>query len=208
MNLEWLESRVSEAQLTNLRGLLTESSRHYHDIGHIETLWKRHLDHGGSPDNDIMAFAIAWHDAIYVSGAKDNEARSMDLWVKDALEADRPLDIINAVSEAIMATAEHPYQGDGGEHVLRMADLDLLGFAGTPEDFVADSEAVYREMQGVSIEEYEAGRSAFFEHILRTPRLYRTPDLYALYEDKARQNLKDAIAGKLPILRIERQMGI
>lgn len=192
--LAWLEGRMPAEHLDELRNLLGGPDRHYHGIDHVETLWERHLAHGGSPDDDVMAFAIAYHDAIYDARRNDNEKKSAQLWVEHATAAGHPNRVVLDVTRAILATALHPFQDEAPAHVLRMVDLDLLGLANDSAAFAKDTENVAKEFHWVSPEDFVAGRRQFFARMLEAPVLYRTPELYALYEDKARANLRAAIS--------------
>lgn len=194
-SLAWLEGRMPAEYLAQLRSLLGGPDRHYHGIDHVETLWERHLAHGGSPGDDVMAFAIAYHDAIYDARRSDNEKKSAQLWVQHATEAGHPDRVVLDVTRAILATALHPFQDDAPAHVLRMVDLDLLGLASDSAEFAKDTENVAKEFHWVSPKDFVAGRRQFFARMLDAPVLYRTAEFHALYEDKARANLRAAVAG-------------
>src|SRR4051794_11156548 len=91
---------VGNAACDELRSLCHEPHRRYHGAGHAGVLWHRHLAHGGDPDDAVAAHAIAYHDAVYMVGAADNEARSAELWRAHA--SGLPVALREKVDRAIM----------------------------------------------------------------------------------------------------------
>lgn len=164
-----------------------EPHRAYHDAAHVGLLWLRHLMHGGDPADRDLALAILFHDSVYDPMARDNEARSAELfatlmpggsaWVQDA----------------IRATADHlGYAGDDCR-VLRLLDLDLTPLAETPAVFARNTDLLRREYAAVAEPAWRAGRRQVLAHFLGAAPLFRSR-LSAIYEAPARANLAAEVA--------------
>ncbi|TGP29351.1 hypothetical protein EN871_34915, partial [bacterium M00.F.Ca.ET.228.01.1.1] len=74
------ESLIDEALKKELSVLYQAGDRHYHSLAHIQAMLAlaseyRHL----LDDPQAVEAAIWFHDAIYDSRAKDNEAKSAEL---------------------------------------------------------------------------------------------------------------------------------
>jgi hypothetical protein len=76
-----------DADARALRQLYNEPTRHYHNNAHIEDLLGQLAQHHNAFDDPETVEAAIWfHDAIYDSTAKDNEAQSAALaadWLRD-----------------------------------------------------------------------------------------------------------------------------
>lgn len=85
-----------------------QKHRFYHNLGHIDTMWRYIERHAPKEDWPKYADAVLWHDLVYVPGATDNELKSAEAFMAyaakhpDKLHA-RPEDTVRL----IMATA-HP----------------------------------------------------------------------------------------------------
>lgn len=175
-----------------------EGHRHYHDLNHLTDLWAKHLENGGSEDDSIIKYAIAYHDCVYDPRAGQNEARSNEVWLDHAAQLNLSAQMIAAVSACILATAQHPISTQPAEfpdYVQWFCDLDLTPLAATPDKFRSNAFDIHQEYAFVGEQEFVAGRKAFYEAMLAAPQLYLTPDLHAKYEDAARTNIKWALWG-------------
>jgi predicted metal-dependent HD superfamily phosphohydrolase len=164
-----------------------EPHRAYHDAAHVGLLWLRHLMHGGDAADRDLALAILFHDAVYDPTARDNEARSADLFA--ALMPGGS----SWVQGAIRASADHlGYTGDDCR-VLRLLDLDLTPLAETPAVFARNTALLRHEYAAVAEPAWRAGRRQVLARFLDAERLFRTR-LSAIYEAPARANLTAEVA--------------
>jgi len=174
-----------------LRARLNGPGRFYHNQRHVETLWARHLRHGGAPDDAVTAHAIAYHDAIYVPGRSDNEALSAKLWMTESVRC--PGALRNAVRTMILATADHRRYAGGDPLVLWMLDLDLSSLGDPPVAYALYTGALRREYAAVSEAAWRQGRATFLRDILAAPAIFRCPlrhwVLPRSYETLARHNI-------------------
>jgi predicted metal-dependent HD superfamily phosphohydrolase len=117
--------------------------RAYHDLHHVGEVLRHYDDvaHGpGWVHPRDVAFAVLYHDAIYVAGAKDNEARSAELarehlaqWPMDGLDLDR-------IAQLIELTARHGTLSPDDvpdEDTRRFLDCDMAILGAAPAVFDA-----------------------------------------------------------------------
>lgn len=177
---------LAAAVAMELRDRYAEPHRGYHDAAHVGLLWLRHLMHGGDPGDRDLALAILFHDAVYDPMARDNEARSADLFA--ALVPGGSAWVQNA----IRATADHLAYAGQDCRIQRLLDLDLTPLAELPEVFARNAALLRREYAAVAEPDWRAGRRRVLEGFLATDRLFRTR-LGAIYEAPARANLAGEI---------------
>jgi predicted metal-dependent HD superfamily phosphohydrolase len=187
---------------------MSRPERHYHGVGHLENLWRLHRRYAGaaglaSPEADrLVACAITWHDCVYDPARSDNEERSAEAWLADSAgaplaEADRQW-----VAETIRATNDHlAYEPPPGTAAsprerlrLWVLDLDLTPLGAPPEVFDRNTRLLRLENKGKSEQAWRSAVMAFRNRFLDAPRIYRTPELAAVYEAPARGNLGRPLA--------------
>ncbi|MBR0649841.1 metal-dependent phosphohydrolase [Roseomonas terrae] len=181
------QADVPAQTVAELRRRHAEPHRGYHDAAHVGLLWLRHLMHGGDPADRDLARAILFHDAIYEPLARDNEARSADLF---ATLVPGGSDWVQA---AIRATADHIGYAGGDDRIQRLLDLDLTPLAETPAVFARNTALLRREFAAVPEPEWRAGRRRVLERFVTAEQLFRTR-LAAIYDAPARANLATEIA--------------
>jgi predicted metal-dependent HD superfamily phosphohydrolase len=168
-----------------------EPARAYHNLTHIADVlgwFDRLSDDVGWLDEAAVYLAIVFHDAIYVAGAKDNEARSA-AWERAACGNDR-------AAELIELTARHgqlaPGDVDAEAALFLDADMSILG--AEPAAFSAYDAAIAIEYRAVPAAAYAAGRRAFLAGVLAKPRIFLSDYFHARLDARARENLARALA--------------
>ena len=162
----------------------SEPHRVYHGLDHLYHLIK--LLEELSADPRIL-LAAWFHDAIYLPGQTDNEARSAALALEKLGSYGYPRESTTFVSAAILATASH--HTDCREFdVLLDADLSILG--ASAEEYLAYRTAIRREYALMTEQSFIAGRLAFVRTMLSQPFIYQTTYCRNRYELPARQNLQ------------------
>ncbi len=170
----------------------SEPHRAYHDLTHLHELaaWFHTLaeEPGWAQPAEVWA-ALLWHDAVYVPGQPDNEARSAAL----ARASDLPIDL-DRVAHLIGLTAHHGADGDDPDpEAALFLDMDMA-ILGAPNDrFDAYDAGVAGEFSAIPAPLYRAGRRAFLARVLETPRIFRTEHFHAHLDAQARANLQRAI---------------
>jgi predicted metal-dependent HD superfamily phosphohydrolase len=189
---------ISEPLRAELVAAYTAPGRHYHDLRHIEALNAlADACADAIADRDAVEAAIWFHDAIYDTRREDNEERSAAL-AEERLAGSASEDRIARIAAMIRATAGHAMPGFSGgaaaQDCALFLDMDL-SILGSPEaEFDAYEEAVRREYDWVTDEQWRQGRRAVLAGLLARPAIYTTARFRASHEAAARRNLARAIA--------------
>lgn len=179
----------------SLEAAYAEPHRRYHTRRHIEqclTLLDEVPDLMDS-ERQVLTYAIWWHDAVYDPMAKDNEAQSAQMALRDLRAFDVSIHAREEVARLIRLTAGHKAEAEDrlGE-LLVSIDLAILGAA--PADYDAYAEAVRAEYAHVPEEAWRRGRPAVLTSFLEAEVIYPDPDLRRRFETQARENLAREIA--------------
>ena len=180
---------LSASVEADLRARYGEPHRAYHDATHIAEVlawfdaltWQRPAE---------VYAAIWFHDAVYVPGAKDNEARSAEL----ARAAGLPVDV-DRVAELILLTARHgaleaaDVRDPDTAHFLD-ADMAILG--AEPAAFDRYDAAIRKEYAMVPDAAFRAGRRAFLASVLAKDRVFFSAYFHERLDAAARANLRRA----------------
>ncbi|ESW71674.1 hypothetical protein X769_03800 [Mesorhizobium sp. LSJC268A00] len=181
-----------------LSALYQAPDRHYHNLAHIEALLALADEYRASlHDSGAVEAAIWFHDAIYDSRAKDNEARSAAL-AQDKLAARTDPERLGRIAAMIVATATHELPSLqprclADENALRDAalflDMDLAILGASADAFDAYEQAVRREYGWVEEPMWRAGRGAILKTFLARQHIFHTQEFRQRFEPQARQNL-------------------
>lgn len=191
-------SLIDEALKSELAPLYNAEDRHYHGLAHIEAMLAlateyRHL----LDDPEAVEAAIWFHDAIYDSRAKDNEAKSAELAEKRLAGRIDPRRLAR-IAAMINATATHELPPFRDEDALNDAalllDMDLAILGAEPAIFDAYEKAVRLEYGWVEEPMWRAGRSAVLKTFLARPRIFHTAEFQKRFEAQARHNIQRSLA--------------
>ncbi|TPI39346.1 hypothetical protein FJW07_14320 [Mesorhizobium sp. B3-1-9] len=187
------EPLIDEALKSELAALYQAADRHYHGLAHIEAMLAlaseyRHL----LDDPEAVEAAIWFHDAIYDSRAKDNEAKSAELAEKRLAGRANPHRLA-CIAAMINATATHQLPPFRDEDALNDAalllDMDLAILGARPAVFDAYEKAVRREYGWVEEPMWRAGRAAVLKSFLARQHIFYTTEFRDRFEAQARENL-------------------
>lgn len=192
------EPLIGEALKTELSALYRQPGRHYHGMAHIEALLALLREYRAEmSDPEAVEAAIWFHDAIYDSQSKDNEAQSADLAARrlsGKLEAAR-LDRIVAM---IRATAKHELPRLESAAALRDAalflDMDMSILGAAPDVFDTYEAAVRKEYAWVPEAAWTAGRGAVLRSFLERPSIFLTQEFRGRFEAQARENISRSLS--------------
>ena len=172
--------------------LYGEPHRHYHTLNHIRHC-QREFDGAAAlmTDPDAVEMALWFHDAIYQSGAKDNERRSADLFRQWSGEHANPV-FQQRVDNLIMATThrEPPDRGDA----QFLVDIDLSSFGLPWEVCERDGRLIRAEFAEVADDQYYPGHLRFLRTLQDRSTFFCTEFFQQRYEPVARANLARIIA--------------
>lgn len=193
-------------QARALREAYATPPRAYHHFGHvIETLahFRSVADGPGWQAPDTVRLALLYHDAVYVPGRKDNEARSADL-AREHLRRWPPVaDVdVDRVAALILLTARHgglhgrdfPDTPEGDD-TRRFLDCDMAILGASPDAFAAYDRAIAEEYRAVPLWLYRRKRRAFFRMLLDSERIFLSDFFRERFEVQARRNLGAVLAG-------------
>jgi predicted metal-dependent HD superfamily phosphohydrolase len=169
----------------------SEPHRHYHTLEHLAEMFRVVGRLGGS---GTVHLAVWFHDAVYDPRAKDNEARSADLAVRELTALGLPADVVGEVRRLVLAT-DHGKPSptiDGPMAVLLDADLAILGASEARyQRYAAD---IRKEYAWVPEDIYRTGRASVLRHFLDMRSIYRTQLMIEEGELAARRNLQAELA--------------
>lgn len=191
------EPLIDEPLKRALSALYQAEGRHYHNLAHIEAMLALAGHYRASlHDPEAVEAAIWFHDAIYDSRAKDNEARSAVLAEKK-LAGRTDAQRLGRITAMISATATHelPHFGDArfDRDAALFLDMDLAILGAAPDAFDAYEQAVRREYGWVEEPMWRAGRGTVLKTFLARPHIFHTEEFRQRFEAQARQNMARSI---------------
>lgn len=170
----------------------TSKGRHYHTLNHLAYMLILEARHKpASNQQNLLLFAIFYHDIVYSPSRSDNEEKSAAIAEKRLRQLGLPASDIAYVREMIMATKSHQAHPDALINFLVDLDLAVLGADSTSYD--AYSQAVRKEYSIYPDLLYKHGRKKVLQHFLAQPNIYKTPLFQQEFEDKARYNLQQEL---------------
>lgn len=184
---------VDEGLYARLMASWNEAHRRYHTAQHLRVC----LQHFAEVRNQAqrpaeVELALWFHDAIYDPRRKDNELLSADWACRSVLQAGLPPEVGDRVHALVMATCHDAAPTDADAQLLVDIDLAILG--AEPERFDEFDQQIRAEYAHVPDEQFRTGRARILNGFLGRPRLYSTPHFCAALEQRARANLRRAVA--------------
>jgi predicted metal-dependent HD superfamily phosphohydrolase len=186
--------------LVELRASYATPGRTYHAWPHVEDVAARYAqvarDVGWRAPKEVFV-AVLYHDAVYVPGAKTNEADSAAL-ARSAVQRFAMETVLDAerIERLIHLTARHGSltvaDVDPDEALFLDCDVAILG--ADPAAFDAYDRGIAAEYGYLSAAEYAAGRRAFLARVLRAERIFLSRYFHDLLDASARANLARALA--------------
>lgn len=168
------------------------TGRAYHDLCHVGGIWKTSLGFNTAPDYRVM-YAAIFHDYEYdpLAPKGRNEMESNRAWMEFANSHRITSEVIEAVSDMILATADH---SSAQSSLARwFCDLDLAGLASDWDIFAFTTTLLRKEYAAVDDIKFWLGRNDFLANMLNQPKIFRSGMIPSTWENKARRNLKKAL---------------
>jgi predicted metal-dependent HD superfamily phosphohydrolase len=169
--------------------------RHYHTLQHLRECLS-HLAAAAplARRPAEVELALWFHDAVYDPHQHDNEERSADWALRSVLAAGCDEAIGQRVRSLVLATAGHEASADPDTQLLLDIDLAILGAA--PARFAEYERQVRAEYAHVPEPDFLAGRARILAGFLARPRLFGTAPFHDALEQRARVNLRQALAAQ------------
>jgi predicted metal-dependent HD superfamily phosphohydrolase len=167
--------------------------RHYHTVEHLAACL-RELDTARflAEHPAEVEIALWFHDAVYRTRARDNEARSA-AWAVEFLGAGGAAAAVRVrVERHIMATRHSKTAASGDTALVVDVDLSILGQP--PEIYRAFEANVRREYWWVPAPVFRRERARILRQLIGRKRVYYTEVFRDRYEQQARRNVEAAIA--------------
>ncbi|MDB4582844.1 hypothetical protein N9164_06805 [Draconibacterium sp.] len=178
----------SEAIYHRLFAGYQEPQRHYHTLDHIKhclTLFEDCKALVSEPD--ALELAIWFHDVILVSGERDNEARSAQLYLElsDGIQRESLRQLVWRLIMATLHNGDHLDDADSSY----MVDIDLASFGLPWDEFLRDSMNVRIESPHLCDADYYLNQTGFQRGLLARSRFYLSDFFFERLENQARDNL-------------------
>ncbi len=184
------DASLVDHQYAQLTLLYNGEQRYYHNLLHLRqliTLLEMHREH--IRDEEILLWAIFFHDIIYNVLYKDNEERSARAAAGYLSQIGYPPEKIMLVSEFIYATKTHINTLNSPD-LDYFLDFDLYILGSAPEVYREYAQQIRNEYGIYHDQVYNPGRKKVLRHFLEMPAIFRTPVFRELYEENARNNLR------------------
>jgi predicted metal-dependent HD superfamily phosphohydrolase len=192
----WTElgaAEVPRGLFNQIVAAYSERHRSYHTLQHLrECLAQFEAASALARRPAEVELALWFHDAVYDPKARDNEERSADWAGRSILAADCEAAIAERVRALVLATDGHAASDDPDTMVLLDVDLAILG--AEPARFAEYGRQVRAEYAHVPEAEYRTRRSQVLATFLARPRIYLTTPFHDAFEQRARDNLQQAVS--------------
>ncbi|MER6949872.1 metal-dependent phosphohydrolase [Nonomuraea sp. NPDC000554] len=183
------DSPAARATGAELVARWAEPHRRYHTLDHLAAVLAA-IDSLAETAGDPVAVRLAawFHDAVYDGRPGWDEERSAQLAQATLPRCGVGPERVAEVARLVRLTAAHDTlaPGDANGAVLCDADLAILADA----DYETYRTRIRQEYRHVPDDLFSLGRADVLRRLLSTPRLYRTPQAYTLWETRARANME------------------
>ncbi|TAA38479.1 HD domain-containing protein [Pseudoxanthomonas winnipegensis] len=191
-------AQLPPAQRQALEQAYATPPRAYHSIDHVQEVLRQFDAVAQGPgwrQPREVQWAALYHDAIYVAGRGDNEARSAQLAQAHLEQWPQPGVDVARVVELIELTARHGAlsPGDVDAEAALFLDCDMAILGAAPEVFDAYDRGIASEYAGVVPGFiFRRKRRQFLKDLLQRERIYLSDFFHARLDAAARANLRRA----------------
>jgi predicted metal-dependent HD superfamily phosphohydrolase len=169
--------------------------RCYHSVRHVVHCLHEFDRVAGCVDNpDAVELALWFHDAVFVPGDANNEARSADLFRQWADASFRP-NLVETICALILVTTHTGLPDRGDESYI--VDIDLSSFGVAWKEFKRDTLRIRNERPDVPDAVYYPAHVKFLQRLLDRPHIFHTDFFRNRYEETARRNIERLLAAEV-----------
>lgn len=184
---------ADEGLYTRLMACWNQEHRRYHTAQHLRECLQHFAEVRDQAQRPAeFELALWFHDAFYDPRRDDNELLSAQWARQSVLQAGLAHDMADRVHALVMATLHEAVPAHADAQLLADVDLAILG--AEARRFDESDEQIRAEYAHVPEEEFRVGRARVLKSFLARPRLYSTPHFYPALEQRARDNLRRALA--------------
>ena len=205
--MHWPELPLAlpRGQWTALESAYAEPARAYHHVGHVAEVLRHYGEVAQGPGWQRpreVALAVLYHDAVYVPGRSDNEARSARLAATEVERwlAGEGIDVAR-VAALIELTARHgsfiagDFTGADAADTRHFLDCDMAILGASREAFEAYDAGIAEEYRTVVPEWiYRRKRRQFLASLLDRERIFLSDFFHLRLEARARANLRRTLS--------------
>jgi predicted metal-dependent HD superfamily phosphohydrolase len=198
---EWTAG-CSDAVFAKARAAYETPARQYHNWHHIESCIAELASFRCNHPRTVF-LALVFHDAVYVAGRTDNEAKSAEL-ARTLLSGDRCVSRVEleAIDRMIRASRDHHAHASSADRDLAvMLDIDLSILGAARDEYQRYARAIHDEYvpSATTGAQFRIGRLEFLERTLAVQSLFITPEAAQRWNVRARAN----IAWEIDLLKSE-----
>lgn len=139
-----------------------------------------------------VEMALWFHDAVYETRRRDNEAQSATWAQRAAQQMGSRDEVATRIHDLVMAT-QHSVQPANNDAAL-LVDIDLSILAASPSRFAEYEQQIRAEYAFVPGILFRYKRGAVLRSFLQREHIYGTTHFRTLFEVRARNNLQMALA--------------
>ena len=205
MRFEGVPLALPAGQQAALVAAYAEPPRAYHHAGHVDEVLRHYRDVAAGPGwrrPREVALAVLYHDAVYVPGRSDNEARSARLAMSEVhrwLPAEE-LDVA-WIAALVELTARHgsfaprDFSGEDADDTRHFLDCDMAILGASPDAFDGYDAAIAEEYRKVVPKWiYRRKRRQFLASLLDRERIFLSDFFHLRLEARARANLRRTLS--------------
>ena len=169
-----------------------EPQRHYHTLQHLrECLGQAERITQLAERPGEVLIALWFHDAVYDTKGRGNEARSAR-WAREVVAAAGGPEAAERVHALVMATEHHAVPSRRDAQMLVDVDLSILGAeARRFDEYERQVRDEYRHVPELL---FRGKRRSVLQGFLARERIFNTDTFHQLLEARARDNLRRSIA--------------
>lgn len=189
----WPGHPLAAESFTSLSRKYIANQLPYHNLDHIRSCLEL-LDGFESMaiDKRPVELALWYHDIVYDSRRKDNEAASADFAAGELTKLGLTGYQCAHVMRLIIATKHDKAPVDPDAMLIVDIDLAILGASETA--YAQYARAIRKEYGWVSDADYRAGRAQVMQTFLDRPQIYMTRKFQTEREARARANIAQELA--------------
>eukprot|EP01120_Amphizonella_sp_Union-15-10_P015879 TRINITY_DN8245_c0_g1_i1.p1 TRINITY_DN8245_c0_g1~~TRINITY_DN8245_c0_g1_i1.p1 ORF type:complete len:339 (-),score=50.43 TRINITY_DN8245_c0_g1_i1:136-1152(-) len=170
---------------------LYSSSRSYHNLLHLHEMTQLLQQNKEKISrNDLVTYAIFFHDLVYEPTENDNEEKSAEAFTEFAKEITLDIRDSRMVSNWILQTKSHLKTQNPENDLSYFLDFDLAILSSNRKRYEEYCLGIRREYKHVPYHQYCEARAAVLDKFLSCPRLYFSDDFHLSRDLVARENLR------------------
>ncbi|MDP2275884.1 MAG: hypothetical protein Q8N23_19890 [Archangium sp.] len=184
---------LSEGLMRAVTAAYAVPPRAYHSFSHVQEALKHFQTVPAWRNPREVYLAVLFHDAVYLAGKGDNEARSADL-AEEAIQTFLPRESLDSglVRKLIELTARHGKlkRAELDDDTRHFLDCDMAILGAPAGQFDAYDAAIAEEYREVPKRIYRSNRNRFLKHLLEVDRIFLSDLFHDRFDAAARANLR------------------